>query len=98
MSVLIGSHALNMHIPGFRKKPADVDYVMTEDEFIDYVLANDGQDRSMTPLDGAKKFAVVFDDRIVEIDVAQPGSSSAMLLDIVAAEGGQYVGDHGVPS
>ena len=97
MIAIIGSHAINYHVAGFRRTPADTDLVMSYDRFIDWLLANDSY-TSLTPLKGASKFVVVLPGQgIHEIEIAQPGSSAALLLDLLGSQGCGSVGGYVVP-
>lgn len=70
--ILVGSHAINYHLPGFRKKPRDWDLIATEQEAQAIALLAEHE------LEGSNH-SVAFrmkDGAIVDIEIIQPGTAA----------------------
>ncbi len=86
---LIGSLAVNHHIPGFREVPGDVDLIMRFETFQAW-HAGLKNVKACYPIQDGKKFVVLRDQQpIHEIEIAYPGSTGEELLGML--EGGEHL-------
>jgi len=83
MLVLIGSKAINQHIPGFRNNPADTDVMCCWNEFIEW---SEGQSlKSVYPSnDGKKMIAVTSNDSIYEFELTDYSKSAKIFVDLAS--------------
>lgn len=82
--LIIGSEAMRRH--GYDVVPNDLDFIMTFEEFKEWQKAHKSAIKYCVPTDGDHFHVVDVTGKNIEIEIAWPGSSGAMLLD-------RYVGD-----
>jgi hypothetical protein len=87
--IVIGSTALNYHIPGIRP-PVDLDLVGTYDELTEFRKTFEAT--TFYPIaQGKKMFMRSRDGRIAEADIAWEGSAAERLRDFILADDGTHV-------
>ncbi len=85
---IIGSLAMNYHIPGFREKPGDVDLVMRFETFQGWVKHKKSVEACYPIQDGKKYMVKMTGQPIHEIELAFPGTTAEELL--IMMEGGHH--------
>lgn len=77
--IVIGSHAAHLHHPELWPNPTDLDVVLEYDEFLGFV-----EEREIAVVPVSKnKFVGEWHGKMIEFDIAWPGSSNAMLIERV---------------
>ena len=86
MLILIGSHALNHWLPGYRQNPSDLDYIATLDDFVKWCEGRDDIE-SVYPI--SQKIYVVHTKKngVVEFEIAHPHLSAYMMLESMGIDG-----------
>lgn len=90
--LIIGSQALVRHFPHLERTPKDWDYICTFEEFQKWTKAY-GKDnmQKCVPLSGDKFHVLGKDGMNYEFEIAWPGSSGALLLEVLDAESGEVI-------
>lgn len=68
--VVIGSNAINYHIKDFRKKPSDIDLILTQD-YVHSFISTLKNLKIAKPINGGKKYFIQTDEQRYEIDIIQ---------------------------
>lgn len=84
MMIVLGSRAARHHLPAFRP-PADWDLVVTPEEIGRIALAYDGSITEFVPSSPYKYRLMLHGERMIEVEVVEPGSSNALLAEDAAS-------------
>ena len=75
--VVIGSNAINYHIKDFRKKPSDIDLIITQD-YVHSFISTLKNVKIAKPINGGKKYFIQTDEQRYEIDIIQDNTKKKL--------------------
>lgn len=75
--VVIGSNAINYHIKDFRKKPSDIDLILTQD-YVHSFISTLKNLKIAKPINGGKKYFIQTDEQRYEIDIIQDNTKKKL--------------------
>lgn len=96
---VIGSVALSVWIGTLDREPADLDIVASYEDiqsFVDLIRSSGERVLAQYPIASGKKLFIKTSERIIEAEIAWPGSSAAKLLDLIQSETGTGTSLYGV--